>query len=106
MSASFVPTFLALLPQASAPAVPPIKIERWAFSFENCVASVGDVSGDGISDVLVGDDYGSEQTESGTRHGLAWLLSGADATVIHTLEKMRGDLDADGRADILTCTCP
>ena len=51
--------------------------------FGSAVAGVGDVSGDGVPDVVVG---APQQNVAGNeRQGQAFVFSGADATLLHTL---------------------
>ena len=82
--------------------VVPTEVEQ---SFGIAVARLGDADGDGVDDVVVGSSTG------------AWVLSGADATVIHAFEPSdhgvplnahfgsavanAGDIDGDGRDDVL-----
>ncbi len=76
--------------------------------FGSAVALVGDVDGDGVPDLVVGAD--GDDT-AGTDAGAAFLVSGVDGSVIHTidgdttLEELGsdvagiGDIDGDGIPD-------
>lgn len=76
--------------------------------FGYAVASGGDVDGDGIADVAVGDPY---SRDLGSVNGSVWIFSGADGSVLHHIEggggffggavAMAGDVNRDGRCDLL-----
>ena len=76
------------------------------------VAGVGDASGDGVSDVYVGD---FNDTTSGPGTGRAYLFDGVtgdelfsvpgdDANDGFGIGRGAGDVDGDGRADLLMCS--
>lgn len=69
--------------------------------FGSAVGDAGDVNGDGAADILVGAENSSSQ---GADSGRVYVLSGADGTILHTLEaEGPGDLfgsATDGVADI------
>ncbi len=82
-------------------------------SFFSCsVSGLGDANGDGCDDVLVG---ASAEDAGATSAGRAYLFSGADASVLHTLVSANpesagrfgclvssvADVDADGHDDII-----
>lgn len=72
--------------------------------------AVGDVNGDGVSEILVG---GPKSAEGAPHGGKAWLLSGADGSLVRSHVgrkeggnlgyrcKPAGDLDGDGVADYI-----
>ena len=81
--------------------------------FGSAVAGAGDVNGDGVPDLLVG---ASGQTVAGNRgQGRAFVLSGIDGTLLHTLDDPivqesahfgdavagAGDVNGDGTPDFL-----
>jgi len=81
--------------------------------FGETVAGIGDVDNDGISDLAVG---ASGVTDAGLKHaGRVYLFSGADGTLIRSISSpdpvkggrfgfsiaSAGDLDADGRGDLV-----
>ena len=82
-------------------------------SFGLAVAGAGDVNGDGRADVVVGAD--GEEGPTGGSAGRAYVFDGVTGQVVHTLEAPNhqsgnyfgtsvagvGDIDADGRADVL-----
>lgn len=82
-------------------------------SFGNSFDGLGDVSADGIPDLVAGDP-GASTAQS---KGLAWVLSGADGAVLHELAPEAGslvegfgmrvagteDVDGDGVADVRLC---
>ena len=78
--------------------------------FGTSVSGAGDANGDGVPDFLVGapfDDVGASNT------GSAWVFSGADGSLLHfiagsaffgrlgTSVDFAGDLDGDGRSEVL-----
>ena len=78
--------------------------------FGYAVSSVGDVNGDGRSDLLIGAPF--EPTGNTIATGRAYICSGLDGTVLHTLNGPRtanaglgqgvagvGDVDGDGIGD-------
>jgi hypothetical protein len=79
--------------------------------FGSAVAGVGDASGDGVADILVGAPH--RNSTYGHFPGEAWLYSGADGSHLRTLTVNIprdhfgaavggvGDIDGDGRADLL-----
>ncbi len=83
--------------------------ENGAFSIS--MATIADVNNDGFSDLLIGSE---ETPDSLTKSGRAYLVSGADGTLIHTLNSMYpkangkfgwtvaapGDLNADEVPDL------
>lgn len=87
----------------------------WGFFGSSVDGVGGDVNGDGVFDLLVGAPYenpGSSPTDAGR----AYVFSGADGALLHTLQApleeggsqfgvvvagLRGDVDADGVADFL-----
>ncbi|MBI1193558.1 MAG: hypothetical protein GC205_10330 [Bacteroidetes bacterium] len=89
--------------------------EYWGF-FGSAVDGIGgDVNGDGIFDVLVGAPY-EDPGSSPTDAGRAYVFSGADGALIHTIQSpieengsqfgtvvagLRGDVNGDGIADFL-----
>jgi hypothetical protein len=76
--------------------------------FGYAVASGGDVDGDGVMDVAVGDP---DSRDLGFVNGSVWIFSGADGAVVHHIEggggffggavAMAGDVNGDGRCDLL-----
>jgi hypothetical protein len=93
------------------PLVHPAPQERAGFGL--AVAGVGDVNGDTVPDLLVG---ASGQTVNGNiQQGQAYVLSGADGSLLHTLTTPTpqegalfgdavagvGDVDGDGVPDLL-----
>lgn len=90
------------------------KIYRWrkpfSHSFGKSVAGVGDMNDDGIPDIAIGSphvNYGAD-----IQAGSAFLFSGADGHLLHrwigtyasrlgTQVAQAGDLDGDGRNDVL-----
>lgn len=77
--------------------------------FGAAVASVGDVNGDGRSDVVVGAPF---DTTGGVDAGRAYVYSGADGSIIYTFQGTAGqwlghsvsggvDCNADGTPDIV-----
>ncbi len=89
---------------------------QWASYFGTSIARVGDLDGDGIDDLAVGawlEDGGA------TRAGRAYVFSGQNADLIHTLESPNpettggfgksvaglGDANADGCPDLIVGAC-
>jgi hypothetical protein len=80
-------------------------------AFGTAIADAGDVDGDGLTDVVVGDYRGDGS--SFVFAGLAWVFSGADGSVIWSLEGEQddaqfgyevdgvGDVDLDGYDDFM-----
>jgi hypothetical protein len=83
----------------------------------NCVASAGDVNGDGYSDVIVGaPSYDNGQTDEGAAFVYHGSASGISTTVAATLESNQanaqmgkavasaGDVNGDGYSDVIVGT--
>mgnify|MGYP006272886389 CR=1 FL=1 len=81
--------------------------------FGSAVAHVGDTNGDGISDFVVGAP--GERTGAGNEAGRAYLFSGSNGSLLHTLDSPTGqssgrfgesvtgsvDVNGDGTPDVL-----
>lgn len=77
------------------------------------IAAFGDVDGDGETDIAIGTD--AQNVGPNTRQGRAWVFSGADGGLLHTLDNpdpqsdgrfgsrigSAGDVTADGVTDVL-----
>ena len=76
--------------------------------FGYAMATGGDVNGDGVGDLLVGDP---DSQDLGWVNGSVWVFSGADGSVIRHIQggggffggavAMAGDVDGDGRCEVL-----
>lgn len=85
----------------------PVRIDRFGYS----VAAAGDINGDGFADVIVG--IPDDDNRSGTISGDALVISGADGSILHTLDGSRpgdrfgisvsgaGDVNGDGVDDVI-----
>lgn len=87
---------------------PPVQGPAW---FGKTFDGLGDLSGDGIPDLVVGAPASAITTPAS---GIAWILSGADGAVLHALAPAAGlhlegfgtkvaateDVDGDGIADV------
>ena len=85
-----------------------------AVLFGSAVAGAGDVNGDGRPDLVVGAPRAQEDDTGTLGAGRAFILSGADGSVLHRLQPSPtlnntefgsavagiGDLDGDGRPDV------
>lgn len=80
-------------------------------SFGYSVAGIGDVSGDGIPDILAGSP--NETTPGGQLSGRAYAISGSDGSTLYTMDGLAptdrfgtkvasaGDMDGDGVGELI-----
>ncbi|MEJ2367990.1 MAG: FG-GAP-like repeat-containing protein, partial [Acidobacteriota bacterium] len=78
--------------------------------FAQCVATAGDVNGDGYADVIIGEPYKSDYTGevylySGSATGLSsspsWTAGGGTSSLFGRSVATAGDINGDGYADII-----
>lgn len=87
----------------------PARVREWRSVFDVSVAGIGDVTGDGIPELVVGAPFWDAAGES-TR-GQVFLFSGRDGRLVHSIEVAHavfglavagaGDINGDGRLDFL-----
>lgn len=80
-------------------------------AFGHSVAGIGDISGDGVPDILAGSP--NESTPTGQLSGRAYALSGSDGSTLFTLDGLAtgdrfgwnvagaGDMDGDGVGELI-----
>ncbi len=84
--------------------------DAWSSRFGASVSGAGDVNGDGVPDIIVGDPWSSKK---GSSYGAAWVFSGLDGSVLHTFYGQAtednfgasvsgaGDVNGDGFDDLI-----